>query len=382
MENTNYEPRRLTGGLDGYCPNGMESLRGLGKNRLVDNICLVCYGKALTIEEIARTLSAAAAYIEDHIRELEYMDLLQVVDKNKYTTTFFISTLRHEMIAAKYHYHNIKPYAEKIYAAFDKRYDDIKNIGFLGSDLDKDFVTWAIMPIVLNTLYHKSSSYVLTKQKISIDAPKRKDGSRFWVCSTLGDDHYFSTQTEFTAEEVRFRELSTGNGIKTNADGKRAMLQLDSRATIETGIHWRSCGDSHLMEFHRIAEIIRGGKQITDIDKEIIAKRGIDGYVRVENDTPKMLIPFLFKEEHDVLMKILDDIVAELGENLFADYIDSFAEIFEKELPSFITKEERIYHRDKIYPQYAALYWLATNGYLRYPTDEEAKRLCTIVWET
>lgn len=378
----NYTPQRIMAGHDGRADGNMGQC-GLGKDRLVDNICLACYGKALTIEEIARTLTVATGYIENHINELVYMDYLRVVEKNKYTTNFFISTLRHNMIFAKYHYHHIAPYAQRIYTAFDKRYDKIKSIGFLGSDLDKDFVMWAIIPLVLNTLYWKSGSFVLNRNKIKIDTPKRKDGSQHWVCATLCDDHYFDTQTEFTAEEVIFHAKSTGNGIKTRDDGLgRASLQLDSRATMNIGLHWRDFNAPDLSELHRIAEIIRSGDEPNKFDQLVISREAEQGYVCMENNHPKMLIPFFFKDEYEQLGKILDEIIAELGETLFADYIDDFAIAFEKELPAFISKEERIYHKYKIYPQYAVLYWLTDNGYLRYPTDEEAKRLCTVVWCT
>jgi len=382
MENTNYEPRRLRCGLDGHNPHGFDSLRGIGRNRLVDNICLTCYGKALTIEEIARTLSVAAYYIEGHIQELVYMDLLKVVEKNKYTTTFFISTMRHKMITAKYHYHNIKPYAKKIFTAFDKRYDAIKNIGFIGSDLDKDFVLWALMPIVIDRLNKNSNAHILAKRKIKNEAPKRKDGSQFWINATLYDEHYFTTQTEFTPKEVRFRELSVGHGLQTNINQWRGIMMLDGCATIEAGVDCRSVGDQTIDEIYRIAEIIRNNLQPTSMDKETIAEYVSMGYVQVDGNTPKLLVPFLYKEEYNSLMKLMDEIVEEVGENLFVDYIEAYAEIIEKELPAFITKEERIYHKGVLVPWYAVLYWLSSNGYLRYPTEEEAKRLCIIVWCT
>ena len=56
------------------------------------------------------------------------------------------------------------------------------------------------------------------------------------------------------------------------------------------------------------------------------------------------------------------------------------AENLAQEIPSFISKEERNYLKYQLYPQYAVLYWLSDNGLLRYPTDEEAMRLCTVVW--
>jgi len=381
MKEIMYEPRRLMGGLDGYSPHGDRSLRGIGKNRLVDNICLACYGNALTIEKVARTLSVATAYIEDAIHGLVEMDYLRVVEKNKYSTTFFISTLRHGMITAKYHYHNIGLYAEKVHGAFSKRYDAIRDIGFLGSDQDRDFVLWALMPLVLNDLYYKSVWLYNEKNKIVRDRPKRADGSEFWVCATLCDDQYYNAQTEFTAEEVIFRGKSTGNGIKSDHDDKRAMLQLESCATIEAGFQWRNFGVDAMMDLHRIVDCIRGGN-FTELDKEVFARQAEQGYVQMVDGQPKMMIPFLTKVEHDKLQKILDEIIVELGEHFFVDYIEKFAEMFAKELPEFISKGERDYHASRIYPQYAVLYWLAGNGLLRYPSVEEAKRLCTVVWCT
>jgi len=377
----NYEPRRIMAGHDGF--TGEKGQAGLGHNRIVDNICLACYGKALTIEEIARTLMVAAGYLENHVSDLVYMDYLRVVDKNKYTTTFFISEIRHNVLAGKYHYHHIAPLAQQIYDAFNNRYDRIKDIGFLGSDLDKDFVLWAIIPIVSNRLYYNSLSSVLKRNKVQIDTPKRKDGSQHWVCATLCDDSYLDTQTEFSQEEVDFEIKSTGNGIKIRNDGTGlSSLQLDSRATINIGMYWRDFDSPNLRQIARISDIIRLGEAPNELDKLAIAREAEAGYVKMADGRPKLLIPFFAKDEHEKLSLIIDEIIGELGEDLFADYIEKWAKLFDDEIPAFISKEERIYHRYKIYPQYAILYWLADNGVLRYPTDEEAKRLCTVVWCT
>ncbi len=378
--NLNYTPKRIMAGHDGY-KNKEYDQCGLGSDRLVDNICLACYGKTLTIEEIARTLMVAAGYIENHIKCLVYMDYMCVVNKNKYTTNFFIANIRHNVLAGKYHYYNIGPYAQKIYNAFNKRYDQIRDIRFLGSDLDKDFVLWAIMPIVTNKLYYKSMSTVLRKNNINIDTPKRKDGSQHWVCATLCDDSYFDTQTEFTGEEIDFYKKSTGNGIKTRYDDLgNSSLQLDSRATINIGIHWRNFDSPNLSNIYRIAQIIYKNEVPNEHDKLVIAREAEEGYVRMIDGKPKILVPYFNKPEFSSLSNILDEILAELGEEIFIDYIEKYANSFEKEIPDFISSEERVYHKYKIYPQYAVLYWLTDNDFLRYPTDEEAKRLCTVVW--
>jgi len=375
-----YEPKRLMVGHDGYI-NGENGMIGLGSNRLVDNICLACYGKKLTLEEIARKLMVATAYLEHHVSELVYMDYLRVVEKNKYTTTFFISEPRHHVMAGKYHYQHIAPYAKSIYEAFAKRVDCIQAIGFLGSDLDKDFILWAIMPLVCNTLDYRSMNAVLKRHHVQSNRPKRKDGSEHWVCATLYDDDYFNVQTEFTEQEVAFHYKARGNGIKLRADDSGLeSLQLDSFATIQAGIQWRVFDAPHLSEMNRIAQIIRNQEVPNELDKLMIARFAEQGYVEIIDSMPKLLIPFFTEEEHEQLMVILDDIVEEVGEELFAPYIERFAELFEQEIPDFITKEEKLYHKYKIYPQYAILYWLTEQGYLRYPNEEEAKRLCTVIW--
>lgn len=375
----NYNPQRIMCGHDGWTSNGDQA--GLGDDRLVDNICIACYGTPLTTEEIARKLMVASAYIEGHIEKLVYMDYLKVVDKNKYITNFFIETLRQQAIQGRFHFENIGEYAEKIFKSFDKRYDRIKSIGFLGSELDKDFVLWAIMPLVLNDLYYGSLNAVLRKNKIVIDTPIRKDGSRHWVCATLCDDNYFKEQTEFTKEEIDFLFKSTGNGIKTRNDELgRASLQLDSRATINTGIHWRNFDALNLGELYGISKIIRSGEEPGELDKLIIVRVAEQGYVKMVDDKPVMLIPYFTKDEFDKLGFILNEIKEELSLEFFVPYIEKFAKVFETEIPGFLSKEEKIYHLYKIPNQYAVLYWLSDNGFLRYPTDEEAKRLCTVAW--
>lgn len=380
--NLSYTPQSLMTGHDGYIGSEYKQC-GLGFDRLVDNICLACYGKALTLEEIARTLMVAAGYIENHIKRLVYMDYLRVVDKNKYTTNFFITTYRHRVLLGKYHYHNIGPYAKKIYTAFDKRYDQIKAIDFLGSDLDKDFLLWALIPIVVNTLPFIALNNILQKNNLHLERPKRKDGSEHWVCATLVDETYFETQTEFTPEEIDFYFKSTGNGIKTRSDGLgNSSLQLDSKATMDIGIWWRNFDAPNLSEIQRIAQIIRDNETPNELDKLIIAREAELGYVKMVEDKPKMLIPFFTKTEFDKFSAILSEIYAELGEDLFIEYIENFAKMFAKEIPDFIPKEETIFHQYQIYPQYAVLYWLADNNLLRYPSNEEAKRLCTVAWRT
>jgi hypothetical protein len=70
----------------------------------------------------------------------------------------------------------------------------------------------------------------------------------------------------------------------------------------------------------------------------------------------------------------------EIGETLFADCIEGLAQVIDKEIPPFIMNDQKNYIKYSGSPQHAVLYWLADNGHLRYPNDEEAKRICSVVW--
>ena len=382
-ENLSYEPKRLWCGHDGNAHD--MDMRGLGRNPLVDNIALVCYGKELTIEEISRTLQVAAFYIEPLVKELAYMDYLRVKDKNKYSTNFYIRTANFRMSEAKYKLHNIKPYAEKIISVYRKYQDEIKSIGFVGNDLDTDFLLWTFIPVALQNLYYQSLGYVLKENKISIDTPKRKDGSQHWVSAGVYNDSHDINR--FTAEEVDFKDKSNGNGIKTRNFGDDSAgtglssLQYDGYATIKIGINWREFGSiEDLRGIERIASVIRNNETPNNYDKELVASFTKQGYAKMENGKPKLLIPFLFADEWQKYNELWEKIHNDIGQNIFAAFIEGFAVEIQKEIPPFISEAERIYLKYQAYPQYSVLYWLTDNGLLRYPTDEEAKRLSTIIW--
>jgi hypothetical protein len=170
-ENLNYKPIKLIAGWSGRSGG---NLKGVGHYRLVDNICYLCYGKPLTIEEIAQKLSVAAAFIEPHIEELVFMDYMKTVGDNKYQTNFFIRTREFLEIGQQYTYDNVKNKAEKLYEAIEKRYADIKAINFVGSDLDKDFLLWVLLPLLIQRLENKANDIIMQNKEYFYCQPKRK----------------------------------------------------------------------------------------------------------------------------------------------------------------------------------------------------------------
>jgi hypothetical protein len=187
----------------------------------------------------------------------------------------------------------------------------------------------------------------------------------------------------FTAEEIDFLGKSKGHGVKTRgSDTGEKALQYDSYATIKAGINWREFGSNdELRLFLRIAELCKSGEELNYYEKNAAVSLVEQGYLKFEDKRPILLIPVLNLQEKEGLNVIFQEIYNELGETMLTDYILKFAEYIESEIPRFIGEDEKNYLRFAAYPQYAILYWLQDNGFLRVPTDEEAKRLCSVVWK-
>ena len=162
QDGLSYTPRRLMVGL--YGELGPRRQVGLDMGDLLaQNIVIACYGEPLTVEEIARRLGVAAAYLEYHIKNLLFMDYLRVVNKTRYQTNFFIREPKHHVAQAKYHFEHIGPIAERIYGALNDRYSEIKDIGFTGCDPDKDLVLWSLIALCTERGYSGAVHHVWSR---------------------------------------------------------------------------------------------------------------------------------------------------------------------------------------------------------------------------
>jgi len=373
-----YAPQRMNVGIHG---NGNDdgTMGGtyLGDDLLADNIALACYGTPLTVEEIARKLTVAAPYIENNLKRLTRMDYVRVVDKNRYQTTFFISSPRNSLFAVKYALDNIAPYAKRIWDVFEQRFSRILGIGFIGADLDKNFVRWALLPYVVNSL-------IWGLPYSQIKRPKRADGSEHFCIADIVDDDYRATQSEFAPDVVQFEKDIFSNGIKSF--GYNTQLrgwQVENRFTKkDAGLHWRNFDDPDLAKIEHIANIQLGSTDTSGLDKLTIAKYIEDGYVEMRDNKPRLLIPYFNAIQSTELFEIFAEIRHdELGNDFFVPYMEGFAELFEREIPTFLSKEVREFHKyNEISPTMPVLMSLYNQGLLQRPTKDEAPRLATFVW--
>lgn len=372
-QNGIYKPIQLCVGHNGWVQN--YEMDGLQSDVLIQNICWICQGKALTIEDIARTLGVAAVYLEDKIKKLLYMDYIKKVGLNKYQANFFIRNNEYQLANTKFLYENTLPLAVPIYNLLKDNLDKIKETKFMGADLNDNFLMWCLLTPVINSVQYDLSNKVIKEKNLKYSTPKRKDGSQHWVWASTT---FLKTVRKSTDMDEEFKDFclhSGGNGIRWEGDDKVHSLQCD---LLMFG-GWRDFELKDLKQLKRVHEIIKNNEVPNDYDKEAISNLVAKGYVEINNGIPKILVPYFENNNiNDILQKEIDKYLDKsILIKPFYDYIDTMKNY----IPSFVDENERNCLLSSYWPQYAIFWFLFKNGYLKEPTQAEKKCLCTVVWE-
>jgi len=260
---------------------------------------------------------------------------------------------------------NIDSVAVKMHEVLEKYIDEIINIGFCGSDLDKNFIIWSVMPMLICSM-----DWSVRGSK-EIEFPLRKDGSRHYVAANF--------VYENVEKDTSILNKAWGVGQKTRQSqlGVRSQ-QIDISVT---KVGWRDFNGNDLDDLLHIKNIIESGEEPNENDKLLISKMINMGYVAMVDSKPKIMIPFLNAGEYRQFENIMDKMKKELGEDFTVAFSENYAKGYAALMPDFIEKDEKDYLTCGYTPIYQTLIYLAEKEYIKYPqSDEEAKRLCTFVY--
>lgn len=370
-EPTIYTPKKLTVYYSGT--SGETPLAGLERDLLGQNICIVCGKKPLTIEEMAEKLCMSAAFIEDKLDNLLYMNYLEKVGTNKYRTTFFVQDADYFLAKKRFELEHIPPVSDAIYAAVKKNLGKIREIGFTGSDLDENFLLWAFTTIAAHDYENRNSI------KVRFSAPIRGDGGKNWIDARWQTREIFKACPEIDPELADYIRYSGGAAGKHFGNQTIKTQQFDPPIVCDARGHFvKSDGDA----LQRVREIIRSGIEPNDHDKEIITYLAQKGYVEVKNGVPVILIPFFTAGEYKAFRAVMDqsvlpEIESSIGTTLPKDY----SAYIKKRIPDYLSESEKSFLVSRFYQPNAYTYLLYKKGLLSMPGEEEAKRICTIAWE-
>ena len=131
---------------------GKNNYRRKFDSKIRQNILMCCYYEKQTEEQIALQLGVPTAYLEDDLKELIKYDLL--TEKNGFYLTN-IPIITNEVFdeirnANKTHVKNI---AECIKNDIDEMTDEVRTIGFYGSDMPQNQLRWMLTSLILHLAY-------------------------------------------------------------------------------------------------------------------------------------------------------------------------------------------------------------------------------------
>ncbi|MBO5024410.1 MAG: RNA polymerase sigma factor [Clostridia bacterium] len=371
MTDTIYTPKKLQIFFSGNA-NDM-SLAGLRNDLLTQNICIVCSKKALTVEEMAAEMGMNAAFIENKLGALLYMNYLEKVGTNKYKTTFFIKDAAFVAARKRFEMENLPPIARAIYKAIKNHLEEIKAIGFLGADISEDALMWTLS----TRIAHDYSILPEFGVPFKRDTPMRGDGSRHWIKASYSDGDIKTELFKEGKELWDYVRLAGGKaGAHSSANGV-CFQQFDPPVLCTRNL----TSSKDIVNLKRIYTIIKDGCEISEHDREIIAIMVRDGYVRVRGGRPEMCLPFMSKEEYarfcDITKVILSEVIAEVG----IDIGKRYAEYIKKYIPEYLSDVERDYQAAEFYEPNAFAYLLYKEGLLHDLPEDEKKSVCSIAWE-
>ncbi|MDF2926606.1 MAG: hypothetical protein K0R57_5520 [Paenibacillaceae bacterium] len=371
-----YKPVRLSTGRNGW--GEQVDPCGLHTDVLMQNICWVCHGRALTVEEIARTLGVAAVYLEDKLDRLLELDYMRRVQKNKYQTRFFIPDARYQLTEREFHLEHTWPMAEQFHHVITEALPGIKEAVGNSGDFTDDFLIWQFIPLIIFRTIQQIDRVMIERHGLQHASPRRKDGGRYWASASLRMTDIVEEHPGLTEELREFCLQGGGNAIKLPAAGKMHALQFDLGFL---GGH-REFGPAELAQLNRVHELIVSGEAPNSYDREIISNLIREGYAAHRDGSLKILIPYLTADR----MEAVTDLLQACSDKLLdregiGSTFHRYMTAMNKEIPDFVEDNERNHLLSGFSPYITILWLLFRNGCLRKPAAEEVKCICTVVWE-
>ncbi len=375
-----YKPVRLNVGIDGQ--GDCKVMNGLANDLIMQNICVICRDKPLTIEEIARTLGISTFYLEEKIENLLYMDFIKQVG-NRYQTTFFIKDEKYQLEQLKFSYENTMHIAVPIFNLAKAILPKLRSSGLVDGEFSDEFFLYSIMMELTNNVMQDVVGIADKKMGISWEYPKLMDGSSYFVSADFR--WKYREEVVFDEKLVEFIKENRCYGISVVNTSTARSLQYFM------GVFggWRDFDSSDLNKLMRVYSIIKSGEKPNEFDKEIIAYLVKEGYVRVKNEKPVILVPIIkCGKELDALREMMEKEFAELKliiDNVINSSIDliiKHRKQLGKLLPKYLDDNQKnfLLSRSAGFAHYDIIYLLMKNGYLYTPNEDEKKRVCTLVY--
>lgn len=377
-----YRPVKLSIGQYGWGDNPV--LAQLESDVLMQSVCYACFDRALTIEELSRTLGVAAAYLEDKLDKLVGMEYMRRGAKGKYQTAFFIRDARYQLEHSKYQFKHSLPLAKAYYEVVAGALPDIQRIGFAGSDIGDNMLLWDVLLYFMMREMNARNEDMIARLNLQHGAPMRPDGSRHWVRAATAWEEVEQAAEREGAAFLDFCRNAANFSLRSAALDTRAVCAVKLDAPFVSGFAWTwnplTTVEIRTIQYAR--ELIQTGKTPSELDKSAIASIIEKGYAARENGQLRLLAPYLTATEAGKLNGILEARASRLldREANIQPFL-GYAEHMKALIPACVCENERNHYLTSFDPYNAILWHLTREGLLTAPNEDERKYVCTMLWE-
>jgi len=310
-------------------------------------ICEAAYEKPLTVEEISLKTGIPTMYIEDELPRLEYGDAMAKIG-NKYATDFIILRLADRAMMEKKFAPLVSNIADYFEVLFTEKSDEVKKIGFYGSEREMSELGYIALPVVLRGKIKAIKSSLPNLANSAY--PPRKDGGYGWFliqesmdscenmgensagCNVAGDD---SGSAGSNAGHIYFMWLAKYfvNNIYRNG-GTRWLCANDIPQKCENGII-----PGGLLSEDDIIRLLKAN---------LIVKNGNNYRLNFASFTQKQFSDFmsLFNAENEKLNDMLTDLILDIHKSFkgfvpkrLDSQINQWVSCFSHEIIGYVAEE-------------------------------------------
>lgn len=336
---------------------------------LYQNIAYAAYKEPLTLEEISRKLEVGCAFVEEALEVLVAADLI-VRDGKKYQTAFFIADTAYYEELLDIFIKRAEKIALPMYEVLKGVLNNIKAVGFAGSDLEDDILMWTLYPYYVQVLLYNSKEY----NSLKAVPPEHIDGGKYIALARVIDDK------EENSCDTIYDRLSS-EGIKERDRETAFSFQVDSYFE---GAVWREFNVEDINKLLRISELVRNNLSPNEFEKIIISEYVVQGYLAVVDEKIKFKFPIMTRDEKCKVDEIVENAFRYVNvEGFFDGIVKACYEFNKNKFPKTISDNDLRVRSvgESEHILLACMEYLERTGKLRTPSEEEKKALTTLVWE-
>jgi len=301
------------------------------------NICLACYERACSVEELTHLLGLPCAYIEFDIKWLLEMGFIKK-QKNKYLTTFFIFDGTFNTRLTNIYLKHKKKCTDKIVKRLATLQDKIRAIGFIGCERSKERLLW----LLIYTFTDLASAQTGNRFELL----HRTDGGLYYPIGIFDIASKLPVTSQLTPQYEGLKRWAC-SGTYTFDDGGNSINWLGvSKAEVDLHTNL-SVGSPVLgvLDFKEILyKVVKPGFRIDSLsdDERFILSQCINkGFLSISEKDGSVLpnfyafTPFQRQELENVLLECYNELKPSLS-NLYMDIRKMCKDCLPKQLGGYL----------------------------------------------